>query len=144
MPTIKNPSSFFRRSKHLLLLCVFFWGGGRGGTNETPGTDHVIWGPMRGLEKNCTQRRTPTDGHGDSMTEMAQWGRFSENHKLLSSWPDPGYKTVKYLIVGRTPVKKMLTIVAPFFGNYKTLFVLQKWQNCSAVGWTVVNKSQNS
>ena len=37
---------------------------------------------MRGLEKNCTRWRTQTDkqthGHGDSMTESAQWGRFSE------------------------------------------------------------------
>ena len=25
------------------------------------------------------QTHTHTDGHGDSMTESAQWGRFSEN-----------------------------------------------------------------
>ena len=41
--------------------------------------DHVTPGPMRGLEKNYTQRRTHTDGHVDSITESAQWGRFSEN-----------------------------------------------------------------
>ena len=38
--------------------------------------------PMRGLEKNFTQWRRQTDrqthGHGDSMTESAQWGRLSE------------------------------------------------------------------
>ena len=41
---------------------------------------------MRGLEKKCTQwlRHTNrqidrhTDEHGDSMTESAQWGGFSE------------------------------------------------------------------
>ena len=40
-------------------------------------------GPVRGLEKKCTQWRKQTDkqkdGHGDSMTEAAQWGRFSGN-----------------------------------------------------------------
>ena len=58
--------------------------GGR--TNEMPGTDHVISGPMRGLEQKLhpmtqTNRQTEpqTDGHGDSMTESAQWGQFSEN-----------------------------------------------------------------
>ena len=41
------------------------------------GTDHVISGPMRGLKK-WIQWRKQTDkqaeGHGDSMTELAQWG----------------------------------------------------------------------
>ena len=39
---------------------------------------------MRGLEKNApddtdTQTNKQTNGHADSMTESAQWGRFSEN-----------------------------------------------------------------
>ena len=38
---------------------------------------------MRGLEKNCTRWRRTTDthlhGHGDSMTNSAQWGRVGEN-----------------------------------------------------------------
>ena len=50
-----------------------------GGTNERPGTDHVISGLMRGLRKNCTRWRRQTDihtnnqtnEHGDSMTESA-------------------------------------------------------------------------
>ena len=52
----------------------------RGGTNERPGTDHVTWGPMRGLEKNCTYVT-------NKRTDMATlWlnrpsGRFSKNHK---------------------------------------------------------------
>ena len=54
-----------------------------GGTNERRGTDHVTSGPMRGLEKKCTRRRKQTDKqthrHGESMTELAQWGRFREN-----------------------------------------------------------------
>ena len=41
------------------------------------GTDHVIPGPMRGLEKNCIRwhKRTDrqTDRHRDSKTELAQW-----------------------------------------------------------------------
>ena len=40
---------------------------------------------MRGLEKTAldgADRRThsQTDGHGDSMTESAQWGQFSEKY----------------------------------------------------------------
>ena len=56
-------------------------------TNETPGTDHVISGPMRGLEKKLhpmDQTDRHPDGFGDSMTESAQWGRFSENLILES------------------------------------------------------------
>ena len=42
---------------------------------------------MRGLEKNCSRWRRPTDrqthrhtdGHGDSMTNSAQWGQVGEN-----------------------------------------------------------------
>ena len=52
------------------------WGRERGRTNERPGADHVISGPMRGLEKNCTRwhkhTNRQTSGHGDSMTESAQ------------------------------------------------------------------------
>ena len=43
---------------------------------------------MRGLEKNCTRWRkqtdTQTDGHGDSMTNSAQWGRVGENYSVGS------------------------------------------------------------
>ena len=57
-------------------------------TNERPGTDHVISGPMRGLKKTASdganrQTNTQTDGHSDSMTETAQWGQFSENTKTI-------------------------------------------------------------
>ena len=34
----------------------FFLGGGEGSTNEGRGSDHAIWGPMRGL-KNCYMKR---------------------------------------------------------------------------------------
>ena len=52
--------------------------------NERPGTDHVILRPMRGLYKNCTRwlnRQTDrhTEGHGDLLTNSAQWGRVGEN-----------------------------------------------------------------
>ena len=54
-----------------------------GGENEMHGTNHVTSGPMRGLKK-CTrwhkQTHRNTFGHGDSMTESAQLGQFSENH----------------------------------------------------------------
>ena len=74
-----------------MYIYFFFEGGAR--TNERPGTDHVISGPMGGLEKNCTRWRKQkdeqtdkkTDKHGDSMTESAQWGRFSENNQAVNS-----------------------------------------------------------
>ena len=66
-----------------------FQGREGGRTNERPGTDHVTSGPMRGLEKNCTrwrrQTHIQTDGHGDSMTESAQWVRFNGGKKKLCS-----------------------------------------------------------
>ena len=52
----------------------------RGRTNERPGSDHVTSGPMRGLEIFSPDG---ANGHGDSMTEMAQWGRISENCFIL-------------------------------------------------------------
>ena len=52
------------------------------------GTDHVISGPIRGLEKNCIPWRRETNkqtsGHCDSMTDPAQWGRVSE--KITLEW----------------------------------------------------------
>ena len=48
------------------------------------GNDHVISGPTRGLTKNASDgANRHTDGHGDSMTESTQWGRYSENLALL-------------------------------------------------------------
>ena len=41
------------------------------------------WAKGRFLE-NCTRWRKLTDGHGDSMTESAHWGRFCENRSGLS------------------------------------------------------------
>ena len=57
--------------------------GGRGGglTNERPGSDHVIGGQMRGLEKSLFQLQTYvcTD-----MTDSAQRGQVGEkNIKLV-------------------------------------------------------------
>ena len=49
-------------------------------------TDNVISGPMRGLKKDESngankQTHRQTDGHCDSMTESAHWGRFSEKKR---------------------------------------------------------------
>ena len=41
------------------------------------GTYHVTSGPMKGQKKMHPMAHT--HGQGDSMTESAQWGRFSEN-----------------------------------------------------------------
>ena len=58
-------------------------GGREGGrTNKRPGTDYVISRPIEKMHLMAqTDRQTniKTDGHGDSITESAQWGRFSEN-----------------------------------------------------------------
>ena len=48
------------------------------------GSDHVTSGQMKSLKKPAPdgtepQNHTETDGHGDSMNESVQWGRFSEN-----------------------------------------------------------------
>ena len=44
--------------------------------NERPGTDHVISGPMRGLDKKCIRWRRQTNrqtyGHHNSMTEALE------------------------------------------------------------------------
>ena len=62
------------RSCVIFLFCFFKIGfgkkkyGGGGLTNERPGSDHVIWGPMRGLEKNCTWWRKQTQRHTDMET----------------------------------------------------------------------------
>ena len=74
-------------------LFIYLFFGEGGGTNERPGTDHVTKGPMRGLQK--LQLMPQTDTEKDIWTwrlyaESAQWGRFSENHIIVSSWPDPG------------------------------------------------------
>ena len=40
---------------------------------------------MRGIKKLhlMAQNHTQIHGHGDSMTESAQWGQFSENNKTV-------------------------------------------------------------
>ena len=54
------------------------YGGGR--INETPKTNHVTSGQMRGLKKSAPDGAEPqTHEHGNSMTDLAQGGRFSEN-----------------------------------------------------------------
>ena len=60
----------------------FFCGEGR--TNENLELIIVTSGPMRGLNKNYTQGADIRQhGHGVSMTESAQWGRFSEKKKIF-------------------------------------------------------------
>ena len=59
--------------------------GGR--TNERSGTDHVTSGPGGASKKTTPDgaNRHPdrqTRGHGDSMTESAQWGLIIENQYL--------------------------------------------------------------
>ena len=50
-------------------------------TNERPQTDHVIWGPLRGLEKKLHEKGQDTpDGHCDFMIESV--GPFSENIRI--------------------------------------------------------------
>ena len=56
-------------------------------TNERPESDHMTLGPMRGLKKTApVGSNTQTDGHGNFMTESAQWGPFSENIYIYRKW----------------------------------------------------------
>ena len=73
MLVLKNPHAASDKSTH--------GGGGReGGPMRSLGTDHVISGPMKCLKKTASDGADRQNhGHGDSMTELAQWGRFSEN-----------------------------------------------------------------
>ena len=73
-----------------------------GSTNERPGTDHVILGPMRGLEKNFTrwhgQTHRHTEGHAGSMTNSAQRGRVGEklqNSDLVHRLENPIFQELK-------------------------------------------------
>ena len=60
--------------------------GRQGGPMRGLGTDHAISGLMRGLKKMHLMAQTDkltnklTDGNRNSMTESAQWGRFSKNY----------------------------------------------------------------
>ena len=63
---------------------------------------------MRGLEKNCTrwrrqtdtQTEPQTDGHGDSMTNSAQWGRVGENQEKSN---DLMYTGCSIVYIGQGP-----------------------------------------
>ena len=58
-------------------------GGGGGLTNERPGSGHM-WpeGQWEASKKTALDgANRHTDGHGDSMTNSAQWGRVGENAK---------------------------------------------------------------
>ena len=53
-------------------------------------TDHVISRLMRGLKKTASdganrQTDKQTDEHRNPMTELAQWGRFSEKHCFVTT-----------------------------------------------------------
>ena len=60
------------------------WSGGGGGglTNERPGSGHVTWGPMRGLEKNCTRWRRQTDTN----THRRTWRLYDQLGPVGRSW----------------------------------------------------------
>ena len=61
-------------------LPSFQWGPMRG-----LATDHVILGPIRGLEKSAPGCSNGPGGHGDCMTESARWGWFSEKQNPILS-----------------------------------------------------------
>ena len=56
-------------------IFYLFFGGMGGGTNERPGTDHVTLGPDGAYKQ--------THRYGDSMTELAQCGQFSEREYVV-------------------------------------------------------------
>ena len=63
--------------------------GGGGGANERPRSDHVIWGPMRGLGKKLhgewTKKPDTPNGHCNYMKESAQ-GPILWKFKQELSW----------------------------------------------------------
>ena len=68
-------------------------------------TDHVISGSKRGLEKTANkQTNLLTDGHGESMTESAQWGRFSENEDIILKRGRLGWQSPEAQVQISTPV----------------------------------------
>ena len=78
---------------------------------------------MRGLEKNCTRWRrqtdrhtdTQTDGHGDSMTNSAQWGQVGE--KLCNTTT---IKIIQTTIVGAITTNKKAINVSQTLKKYDT------------------------
>ena len=58
---------------------------------------------MRGLEKKTTldgantHTQPHTDGHGNSRTELAQWGQLSENSIFLFTEYQPKGRTEGYI-----------------------------------------------
>ena len=84
LPQSPNLPYFFGRGGGVVWGLRGLRRGGGGVTNERPGSDCVIWGPMRGFEKTApggadTQTDRQTHGHGNYMTNSARWGRVGEN-----------------------------------------------------------------
>ena len=58
-------------------------------TNQRPQSDHVIWGPMRGLEKICMGRGQNTNIHTTHgriswlLDRIGPVGQFNENNQIL-------------------------------------------------------------
>ena len=61
-------------------------GGGGGLTNERPQTNHVITGPMRGLEKNCMGRGQRQNTQTDSVTTRPTRPSGEKNSKKKKLW----------------------------------------------------------
>ena len=74
------------------------WNNSGGSTNERPGSDHVIWGPMKGLEKKLHGDIPQTHGHSDSYERIGQgpilW-KLSCKCQLMA--------TKKLVMIGRVP-----------------------------------------
>ena len=89
-----------KKIKYILSVQVFKHPN-RGREGEVPmrglGTDHVISGPMRGLEKNCIWWHEQTDRRTRWLYDwIAQLGRFSEKEADTSS------EMFFYICIGRS------------------------------------------
>ena len=102
---------WYQNGQELTLFC-FFWGGPGFSSfcvSKLPscqvskgrdlGIDHAISEPMRCLKKLHPLAHTDrhTDGHGHSMTELAQWDQCSENDTPIL--PPVCFHTHLYTIV---------------------------------------------
>ena len=95
---------------------------------------------MIALEKNCTDgadRQTDvlTERHGDSMTESAQWGRFSKNPKRESWFKTRIIDIFSWCLLALTPMlckRSVCTDTAslnrqPIASQFYNLVILANW-----------------
>ena len=114
---IKTFNFFFFFYSFPLALPPQRGGGGKFGsegglTNERPRTDHVTWGPMRGLEKNRMGRGHSTDRQTDMLTTRPTWPRGP------SWWKEWAFLVDLAMWCERPPLEHKKVVIRDFMGEY--------------------------